>query len=202
MKLDKIRDILINFIQKDWKKAEFETGLHFAQMKYFMSALDKGDDLYQFKVMKGETSPPLYVVNGRADIPADFFRSVDKESSMTVPIGGKKYPVRGCNDGMWDYLVNSPIEFPTIEYPICNFQETFVRFEPKTIQYVNWTYYASPAEPVFGVKYNRGFTEYDPTTSTELNWSEDQIVYIIQIMLQDLGVMATVEQIKEKANAS
>jgi hypothetical protein len=200
MELNKIRDILIFFAEKDLKKEEFETGLHFAQMKYFMAAFNRGDDLYKFKVRKGDTTPPLYVSNGVADIPSDFFHNTDPESSMAAPIGDKKYPVRVCNDAMFDYLVNSPIEYPTIEYPICVFRDATINVAPKTIQYINWTYYTSPVAPVFGVKYDRGFTEYVSSTSTQLNWLDDDIIFIIQIFLQDMGIIKSPEEIKAKAD--
>jgi hypothetical protein len=200
MELNKIRDILINFTQRDWKKEEFENGLHFAQMKYFLIAFNRGDDLYRLKVSKGGTEPPLYVTGGEATIPSDFFKNTDPESSMNVPVGGKKYPVRICNDGLFDYLVNSPVEYPTIEYPICVFRGTKVHFNPTTIQFVNWTYYTSPVAPVFGVDYSRGFTEYVSATSTQLNWNDDDIIFIIQIFLQDLGIIKTPEEIKAKAD--
>jgi hypothetical protein len=200
MELNKIRDILINFTQRDLKKEEFESGLHFSQMKYFMSKFNRGDDLYRFKVRKGDTNPPLYVTNGIADIPSDFFHNTDPESSMAIPIDGGKNPVRICSDAMFDYLVNSPIEFPTHKFPICVFRDDKIYFEPKSVQYVNWTYYTSPIIPVFGVDYSRGFTEYVSATSTQLNWLDDDIIFIIQIYLQDLGIIKTPEEIKAKAD--
>ena len=197
MNLGQIRNILTNFIERDWSPAQMEAELDFAQLRYFDIARKMDKDLYQFEVKLGEEEPPLYVTNGLATIPTDYHEFI----SMTAPLGGEFPPIRKCDSYLFDYLRQSPIEFPTADYPICRFFGTQIQFLPTTIIYVNFMYYKTPQTPVFGYTTTYGAIEYNSATSTELDWHEDDQIAIMQIVLQDLGVIVSTEQIKEKANA-
>jgi hypothetical protein len=192
MDLNQIRNILVNFVQKEWTSVQLESGLHNAQMKFMELAIKQERDLYQFKVKMGEGSPPLYVTSGFADIPSDFYYFL----SMNVPSGGTYPRVRKCNDELFEYLRESTVENPTGDYPICRFVGTQIQFLPSTLLYVNFVYYKNPPSPVFGYTLTNGYLEYDEATSTQLDWAETDQMMIIQLVLQDLGVQATLEQIK------
>ncbi len=193
MELDQIRDILVNFIQLDWSPVRLEAELHNGQLKYLDVCIKEERDLFQFKVKKGEGSPPLYVTNGFATTPSDFYYFL----SMNAPKGGEYPRVRKCNDELFEYLRRSKIEYPTEDYPICRFVGTEIQFLPITVLYVNFVYYKNPPSPVFGYTTTDGYLEYDASTSVQLDWDETDQIKIIQLVLQDLGVMATLDQIKK-----
>jgi len=192
MNLGQIQHIITNFIQREWTPKRLQAELNFAQLRYFDVSVRQGRDLYQFKVKKGEGTPPLYVVNGFAAIPSDYYHFL----SMNVPSGGTYRRVRKCDDELFEYLRESPIEYPTEAYPICRFTESNIQFLPATTLYVNFTYYKIPPAPVYGFVVTNGFIEYNAATSVELDWDESDQVKIIQLVLQDLGVMVSVEQIE------
>ena len=198
MDLNQIRNIITNFIQRDWVPEQLTSELNYAQLRYFPIAVKMEKDLHQFKVKKGEGTPPLYVTGGVATIPSDYQEFI----SMNVPSGGSNYRVRKCDSELFDYLRESPIEFPTSAYPICRFTGTQIQFLPADILYVNFVYYKKPPIPVYGYTTSHGFLEYNASTSTQLDWDEQDQIAIIQIMLQDLGVIATAEQIRQKQNDS
>jgi hypothetical protein len=192
MDLNQIRNILVNFTQNEWTPVQLESELHNAQLKFMDLSIKQERDLFQFKVKKGEGSPPLYVTDGIATIPTDFYYFL----SMNVPNLGTYSPVRKCDDELFNYLRNSSIEYPTEEYPICRFIETEIQFLPTSVLYVNFTYYSNPPSPVYGYTLLNGYLEYDSTASVQLDWDETDQAKIIQIVLQDLGVVGTLEQIK------
>ena len=134
----------------------------------------------------------LYVTNGLATLPSDYF---GKESA-TVFYGGEEKSVEFLEDQEFDDRKRNYIEIPTPKFPIGNIQSNFIRFMPKSLQYVNFTYIKSPGTVHFGYTTARNFIEYDPTTSIELPWDDEQITNIIVMVLQDLGLQVTPQQVK------
>jgi len=196
MNLDRIRDIIVNFVQRDWESEQFTSELHFAQMKYFDIMLSAGKDLQQFIVKMGEGNPPMMVSSGWANLPTDYFRFI----SATVQTGSNYVRVRPCDVEQFDYLRQSPIEYPTSDYPILRIIDDRVQFLPADVLYVNFIYYRVPTAPVWGDTISGGVSVYDAATSTELDWDEDDQIGIIQILLQDLGVIVSQDQIRQQQN--
>lgn len=192
MNLDEIRNILTNFVQRDWAGGQWTAELNHAQLKYLDFAIKSEKEMHQLKVKKGEGSPPLYVIDGYADIPTDYFFFL----SMNAPSGSDYTPIRKCDDETFNYLRNSSVEYPDSQYPICRFLDTQIQFLPTSILYVNFVYYKVPPTPVYGYTLTDGYLKYDTSTSTELDWHEDDQIAIIQIMLQDLGFITTREQLE------
>jgi hypothetical protein len=157
-------------------------------------AIEAEKDLHQFIVKMGEGSMPLIVSNGQVSLPDDYFRLL----SATAQVGSEYYRIRPCDSFTFDYLRQSPIEYPTTEYPILRIIGDVVQFLPITVLYVNFIYYRVPTAPVWGYTVSEGVMQYDATSSTELEWDEDDQVGIIQVLLQDLGVIVSQEQIRQQ----
>ena len=198
-----VRYILAKFTDKFDAPEEYDSRLTFAHQKNFaiqweriQSTPEEQRDfsaLRLLKVIMGDgMTPPLYVTNGLATLPSDYF---GKESA-TVFYGGEEKSVEFLEDQEFDDRKRNYIEIPTPEFPIGNIQSNFIRFMPKSLQYVNFTYIKSPGTVHFGYTNQRRFIEYDPTTSIELPWDDEQIINIIVMVLQDLGLQVTPQQVK------
>jgi len=194
MTLEQIRNIVVNFVQKDWTPEQFASELHYAQLRYFNIVLGMDKNCQQFVVKMGEGDPPLMVSGGWATLPSDFFRFI----SATIQTGSDYVRVRPCDVEQFDYLRQSPIEYPTSDYPILRIIDDRVQFLPADVLYVNFIYYRVPYAPVWGYTISGGVMVYDSTTSTELDWDEDDQIGIIQVLLQDLGVIVSQDQIRQK----
>ena len=194
MTLEQIRNIIVNFVQLDWSPSQFESALHYAQIKYLDAAIEAEKDLRQFVVKMGEGNVPLMVSGGQASLPDDYFRLL----SATCQVGSEYYRIRPCDSFTFDYLRQSPIEYPTNEYPILRIIGDVVQFLPETLLYVNFIYYRVPTPPVWGYTMSEGVMQYDASSSTELDWDEDDQIGIIQVLLQDLGVIVSQEQIRQQ----
>ena len=208
MNLNEVRYIIAKFTDKLDAPEEFDVRLNFGQAKNFSVQWEKimatppelrdFSAIRPFKVIMGGQYPPLVLNKGNqysyAELPTDYF---GKESG-TVFYGGEEKPVEFLEDAEFDLRKRNYIEIPTAEYPIGNIQSNFIRFLPKTLQTVNFSYIHTPKSVHFAYKTDRGFIEYDPDNSSELLWDDEQVVNIIMYVLQDLGIEATPEQIKAK----
>lgn len=96
---------------------------------------------------------PLTVTNGIANIPEDYVHlSFMNYSYRDSACGGKvKYPMIDVLTGaQWSNRINSSILNEKVEkYPYCNFQNTYIQFRPKDIQFVNFCYWRSPKRPYY-----------------------------------------------------
>jgi len=64
-----------------------------------------------------------------------------------------------------------------------------------------FVYLKLPQKPVFSVSYDRGFAEYDPTNSTELEWNDMNILDIVSILINELlQVQISMQEIQQIAN--
>ncbi len=199
MNLNDVRYVIAKFTDKLDAPEEFDVRIDFGHKKNFAIQWEAKnfDALRQFKVLMGGETPPMMVAEGNqygyGYLPADYFG----KSSGTVFYGGEEKLVEFLEDADFDDRKKNYIEIPTVEFPIGNVQSNFIRFLPKNIQHVNFSYIHSPQTIHFGYTTTRGFIEYDPATSVELPWDDEQIVNIIMMVLQDLGLQVTPQQVKE-----
>lgn len=208
MDLNEVRYIIAKFTDKLDAPEEFDVRLNFGQAKNF--AVEWGkimatppelrdfSAVRPFKTILGGQNPPMVLNQGNqyayAELPTDYF---GKESG-TVFYGGQEMPIDFLEDAEFDYRKRNYIEVPTAEYPIGNIQSNFIRFLPKTLQTVNFSYIHTPLPIHFAYTTNRGFIEYDPSNSSELLWDDENIYKIISYVLQDMGLQVTPEQVKAK----
>jgi len=182
---------------------DYDSLANLAQQQYFNTATENNDQiaLRPFKVNMGVDSDtlPLYVTSGgMAPLPTDYERSY----SLTYINNGVQVIVTEVDDKRYDYLKNHPTEVPTKKYPICNMQKNFIRFLPKDLQYVNFEYLKSPTWVHMNTDMSNGYTAYQSNGSVEFEWDDSSLVFIIQIILNLLGIPATIEQINNLKNKS
>jgi hypothetical protein len=197
--INDVRYTIARFTDKLDAPEEFDVRVNFAHRKNFAMQWDAKnfDALRLFKKASGWDTPPLYVTagakEGYADLPADYFA----KDSATVFYGQDERDIEFLDSGEFDNRKRNYIEIPTPEYPIACEQGIRLRVLPKNIQYINLSYFSKPELVHFGYTTSRGFVEYDPATSVELPWDDEQIINIIMMVLQDLGLEVTPEQVKK-----
>jgi hypothetical protein len=195
MNLNDVRYILAKFTDKADAPEELDARLTFGSNKNFAIQWEakNWDALRLHKVVMGGNTPPLYVTGGYAPLPTDYFG----QESATVFYGTEEKSVEFLQDQEFDDRKRDYIEIPTVEFPIGNIQSNYIRFLPKSLQYVNFSYIKEPGTVHFAYTTTRGFIEYDPANSVELLWDDEQIANIIILVLQDMGIQATPEQVKK-----
>lgn len=196
MNLGEIRYILSQFTDRDIRPEEFDTLIDSAQRAHFLAKQGDEKALRPFRVHKGidNETPPLFVTNGVAALPSDFH---SYKSAFNI-VDGEPRQAEEVDDWEFDNRRQHSFENPTILFPLINLQSDYIRVLPKTIQYLTFEYIKKPDTVHFGYSIAKGYTEYDPTTSVELEWDETNQIEIIQIALNNLGVQASVDEIQKK----
>jgi len=179
----------------------FETHYNEGELKLFYQKYMEKDlqALRQFKAVMGDGTPPLYVINGTATIPTDFFSF----ESAYYRNGTELIPINFLEDADYDRLITHKIEYPTDGYPIGNIQSNYIRILPKTIKFVVFSYFTKPTPITYKVTETRGFIEFDNTDNTgTVKWDEANVVLLIQYILQSLGIIINQQEIKSKIEKS
>lgn len=199
MTLQQIGWLVGEFTGTDKYAEELVTLLNFAQEQYFAANIDNEAVVYPFIKHKGVdngTMPLVVSSTGIASLPSDFARHKD----ITFIYDGVQQPVEVLTAAEFDDRKSSSIEIPTRQYPIASYYGAYIKFLPRNLQFVNYTYLSKPADTVYATKQENGMEVYDAANSTELAWAEADQVEIVRILLQEVGVAVTAEQIKEKLN--
>ena len=197
MTLDKIFWTVGEFVAIDRYSEEAITLLNFAQGQYFKANVDDEGVVFPFIKHLGidsGTVPLIISASGTATTPPDFERHID----ATVIYEGKQEQVERVENWEWHHRLGQAIEVPTRKYPIMSYYGTTIKFAPPNLQYCNFTYLSTPPEAVYAYKSENGMVVYDPVNSVELLWTEHDQIEIIKILLQELGVIVSTEQIKSK----
>ena len=208
---------IISFILSDRKPdlvltaGEFERILHVCQLKQFKRKIGLPeeyqpgtaipaqvyeiskvitDDLAPFKVIMGGDNPPLNVDDkGEATLPSDFFYpsaltyKYIKESGEIV-----LREVELLSDKEYNKRLASFVKRPSRKFPVGNICGNKIRFYPYTLKFVDMVYLCVPPKPVYGTSYGKGYQKYDPATSTELLWNDVNIIDIISLFMNELGL--------------
>lgn len=145
------------------------------------------EDLRRFKVHMGEDTAPLVVVNGKAQLPTDYYYCSTIIYKLVRNTNVKIRLVEVVNDLQWAERLSSSIVTPTLKYPIANFQSDYLRVSPAVIRYLDFIYLRFPKEPTLKFKTANGVLAYDET-STELEWDDINKIDILHILLGDMGI--------------
>lgn len=172
---------------------------HDAQLKLF--AARYGEHNYQslrkFKKVKGENdTAPIMVSSGIAEVPSDYFC---KESGWYY-LAGEPVRINFVEDYEYDTLLTHKIEYPSAQFPIGNVQADYIRFAPKTVKHVYFSYFTKPEPPTYAVTYDQGYAQFSEAESSNVLWAEDDVPALIQLMLQSLNIKTTQTEIKSKLN--
>lgn len=84
---------------------------------------------------------------------------------------------------------------PTLQNPIGVIRNDGIFIEPITITEVDFTYYRWPNDPVFVYNQYDGYITYDAGSSTELEWTKDEHLQIVALMMSYMGVHLRVQDI-------
>lgn len=179
------------------KYAEFETAQKFT------------DALMPFKVWMGEagTSPLILDANGYAEIPSDYkhysslsFKKVTNQANCSPKIDIRTIAV--LNDQEFDYYRQSTLKRPNFKYPVCNFQNGYIRFLPINLQYVDFVYLRTPATPYYAYTIDPVTDEYvyNDSASTQLEWRDEEQLEVINLLLETIGINLREEQLQVYAN--
>ena len=197
MTLDKIGFVCGEFTTLDKFSEQFVTLINFAQGQLFSAVIDDEEKTFPFIKHMGVdngTMPMVVDANGIANIPSDFVM----HRVATFLINGKQEQIEDLEQWEFAHRISQHIEVPTREYPIlCHFG-TYIKFLPKNLQFVNYTYLSKPPDVVFATKQQNGMLVYDPANSVELLWREPEQIEIIKILLQELGIIVSTAQIQSK----
>ena len=202
MKLNKVIQILGEYTDLSKQKENIDSLANMAQRQYFLSIVEDNDaKIDPFRIDMGgdsDTMPMVVSVNGTALIPADFYK-YESSTFLYVKDGVRDIvQIQRLEKEEFDHRKGHPIEMPTLKYPICSFSDKYIRFLPKNIQYVNFSYIQYPPDIHYATKLLRGWDEYDPANSIEFKWKDPDVINIIQIILNELGIKITPNQIKAK----
>ena len=189
-------NLLLPFVSQELfkkKKKEYDT-----------NRKELADNLSRYKVWMGENgvSPLIIDVNGYTPIPADY----DRYSSMTYKMVTnnpdckptvKNRPVDILTDSQWESRLSNSISKPTLKYPVCNFQDTFIRFMPVNLQMVDFIYLRKPVDPYYATTQDPLTDEaiYDPVNSVELDWGVSNHLAICWMLLQKIGLNLSEQQV-------
>lgn len=146
------------------------------------------EDLRRFKVSMGDEEAPLMVVNGRAELPANYYYCSSLLFKHIRNYTIRYRNVEVVNDQQWNERVSSSIITNPLKYPIVNFQSGYLRVYPSQIQYLDFVYLRMPLSPVVKFKTENGVSVYDTERSVELEWDDINKIDILHIMLGDMGI--------------
>jgi hypothetical protein len=198
LQIRNIIDYILSLQQNPIKltRERFTDILGLSSLMYFEEQLRQKnwDNLKPFIKIKGDhLSPAQPVTNGVMEYPSDFFQSISvvyKTSSKDTHgnVTDKIRPVEKVDNEMFDDRCGNAVTDPTLRNPIINFQEVHARVRPKQIRRLVFTYITLPIPPVYVQRITNGVNAYNSSASTELQWSEDCQVNVLQIALQHLGI--------------
>ena len=197
MTLSDISWLVGQYVPIDRYESEFESLLNHAQKRWFEENHEDEDAIYPFIKHMGRhnNTVPLKVSSlGLATLPEDFAKHRD----FTVMFQGHEEQVERVESWEFSHRLHHSIETPTAEYPIGCYFGTQIKFEPKNIQFVNFTYISKPPDVVYATKEQNGMKVYDPDNSVELLWDEQNQIEVVRLLLEQLGVIVSSEQIKQK----
>jgi len=152
------------------------------------------ESLRLFKVVMGQDSQALVLVNGTGTLPTDYFHY----ESVYYMNGTTPVRVNIVDDKSFDILVSHAIEYPTTGYPIGSIMASTIRVRPVSVKFLVFTYISAPQPIVYAVTSTRGFPEFSEADSSEFKWNETDAVTLIQILLQNLNIQVSKPEIQNK----
>jgi hypothetical protein len=196
--------LLLSGFSDKYLSAEAYSALgNFAQNKHFadLMAEDEKDliALRPFIISMGtdfDLRPLMVDANGVAIIPVDY----EEYDDLRIFNNGVQEKVEVVDQQEFACRLTHTVEVPTKEYPICTFMGTKIKFAPVNVQYVNFSYFRRPNTVNLAVDTTLGYARYDSTNSVEFEWDTHNMVQIILIILQELGVSATQDEVQTKIN--
>ncbi len=130
---------------------------------------------------------------GRALLPQNFsYTSSVRYKISDLQIDGtykvREVKVDPVDDGQLSERLNSEMLYPTNEYPIYNIKNGYLQVYPYTKGHLIYTYIRLPQIPVWAYTIVNGAQVYDPTTSVDFDYPDDNLNEISFRMCGYLGI--------------
>lgn len=122
--------------------------------------------------------------------------SVDSDGNVTNT--NRWVKVKLVDEDKLSYRLGSSIVAPSLEYPICVMQDTYIQFYPLALQSVEFTYLRSPTTPVWA--YTTGTNNrpvFDTGNSTDIEFPEETVNDFIIRILSKVGIHIREPQLVE-----
>jgi hypothetical protein len=195
---------------------EFQPGIPFSRQMYEWTQSNI-DSMSRFKVALGlpDRTMPLPVDEfGYAELPSDYMHVSSIGYSLHVNTGyclsaKSENIIEPLTDAEWNDRINDPIAPASTKYPICRFFFTpannryFLQIAPVGLKLINFNYLRKPTTPFLDFTLNElepdGFI-YNPTTSTQFEFAENDIIDLAPIMLEMIGVNIREQQLIQMAD--
>lgn len=172
--------------------AEFNRYVKIANREYFDKLIGKNnvpqnfygrDRTHDAKVRLFRQIADIDLIGGVGDLPAGW-----EKTNAVYTTGNPPIEVVQVDEDRLARRFSSPLDSPTLEYPMYVEDDTTIRVYPSTITQVTMRYLRSPVTPVWGYTVTGRKPVYDPATSTNLEWDENDMFEIANRVLQLVGV--------------
>jgi hypothetical protein len=177
------------FKQRYGLPEEYIPGSPVPRMGYEVTQKIK-DDLKAFKVV---IDLPIDSM-GEMAIPTDYghktaitFKKVVNQCCGEPPTTSYN-TVDILDDNKYAERSSNSIKFPSFDFPICNFLSDKIRFMPKDLKEVEFSYLRNPIRPVWAYTSPNGVEIYDAANSVDFEWSEILFTDISRIILGYIGI--------------
>lgn len=101
----------------------------------------------------------------------------------------------------FESIKTNPVTFPTASRPIATWREQQIHFASGDAQITQFHYLRYPNTPNYAFTVSAAdVVTYDPDNSTELDWDEESIWDIIQMILEDAGMGIDRAEVIQYAN--
>jgi len=105
------------------------------------------DKVKRFKVIMGHgQSVPMIAVNGLATLPTNYLYP---SAISYFNDDDKVIEIEALNDSEFISRLGDELATPTLDYPVCNFQNDMIMLNPKTINRVDFIYIRRPVTAFF-----------------------------------------------------
>ena len=113
--------------------------------------------------------------------------------------------VERIDDDKWAERLSNSIKTPSKDFPVCNFLKDKVRYEPRDLRKVEFSYLRIPNAPEWAYTVQGGVEVYDQGNSKDFEWHEmlftdvcKMIVDYLAINLRDGELAAAMDKYKTK----
>jgi len=186
------------FKQRYGLPEEYVPGMPIPKMGYEITQKMK-DDLRACKEIKYLTVD----ANGIMQIPDDYvhktaitYEKIVNKCCGEAPDVFPK-PVDIIDDDKWAERCDNSIKFPSLDFPIANFLKDSIRFMPKNLKNVQFSYLRYPKRPVWGYITLNGVEQYNANSSTNFEWNEILFTDISRIILGYLSINLRDDELKK-----
>jgi hypothetical protein len=192
---------LLHFKKKVGLPEEYRPGMPLPRQAYEITK-KLSIDLNPFKVAMGDDTPPLVVdAYGHATLPAGCYYPTAFAFRLFRNGEVDIREIDIVNDQQWFERQGNRITKPSQKYPIVQFiGGGKVRFSPFNLLRVDMTYLKLPTPAVYGYTITSDFIKYNASTSTQLEWDDINIIDIIFMFLERIGVQISRQDLIQYSN--